>query len=179
MLSNMNSQYGNLNRGEYMTHCQAVVLSHASICLGTYQSRAFGTSSVDTLVMHSTCVVCLFNPPQYKLNCGHILCLECCRDFGEVNGRRIAIRQCPLHKIRAQQTSPVMAPIVIDLPPQYSGLRALALDGLVFFSSAVVQADKHISGGVRGIVELCVLENIENLIGLPIQHLVDLVVGTR
>lgn len=129
MLSDINAQYGNLNRSENMTYRQAVVLSHASICLGTYQSRAFDTSSVDTLVIHSTCVVCLFNPPQYELNCGHVLCLECCRDFGEVNGRRITIRQCPLHGSRAQERSPAIIPIVIDLPPQYSGLRALTLDG--------------------------------------------------
>ena len=40
--------------------------------------------------------------------------------------------------------------------------------------------DWHVfSGGIRGIVELCVLEALENRIGIPLQYFFDLVVGTR
>jgi hypothetical protein len=59
---------------------------------------------------------------------------------------------------------PTRPPQLIRLKPKLAGVRVLTLDG----------------GGVRGIIELAILREIEDRVGLgvPICDLFDLVVGT-
>jgi hypothetical protein len=38
--------------------------------------------------------------------------------------------------------------------------------------------ETFISGGVRGILELCVLKRVEEVVGVPIQELFDVAIGT-
>ena len=59
---------------------------------------------------------------------------------------------------------PTKPPQLIRLKPKIAGVRILTLDG----------------GGVRGIVELTILAEIERRVGLnvPIRDLFDLIVGT-
>ncbi|KAI1101208.1 hypothetical protein F4804DRAFT_17888 [Jackrogersella minutella] len=115
---------------------------------------------------NSVCLVCLFNPPQHALSCGHIICAECAIDFGRFEGgTQIVVDGCPLANEQGVcdiVSAKSKVPTVIQLLPAYSGLRVLTLDG----------------GGVRGIVELTVLKAIEDRIGLPLQRFFDLVVGT-
>lgn len=47
-----------------------------------------------------------------------------------------------------------------------------------FFLSKIHEAKSLISGGVRGILELCVLKRIEEVVGVPIQELFDIAIGT-
>ena len=59
---------------------------------------------------------------------------------------------------------PEKPPQRIRLKPKYAGVRVLTLDG----------------GGIRGIVELAILAQIERRVGLgvPVRDLFDLIVGT-
>ena len=59
---------------------------------------------------------------------------------------------------------PEKPPQRIQLKPKYAGVRVLTLDG----------------GGVRGIVELAILAQIERRValGVPVRDLFDLIVGT-
>ncbi|KAI0490190.1 hypothetical protein F4859DRAFT_183291 [Xylaria cf. heliscus] len=111
---------------------------------------------------NSICLCCLSNPPDHQLSCGHTICLECAKDFGRIDDHlKVVIDQCPLHDtiLHNQLTN---EPTIIAVQPPHSGLRVLVLDG----------------GGVRGIVELCVLRALEGRIGIPLHRFFDLVVGT-
>ncbi|KAH8661836.1 acyl transferase/acyl hydrolase/lysophospholipase, partial [Ilyonectria robusta] len=113
----------------------------------------------------SVCYGCLFGNPEYRLPCRHVICESCLRDSdqGETHGQ-----QTGLHMLRSclicGDTKTAGWPYQIRLRPLLSGLRVLSLDG----------------GGVRGIVELVLLEKVESLIGLdlPIGIFFDLMVGT-
>ncbi|KAJ8121312.1 hypothetical protein ONZ43_g2202 [Nemania bipapillata] len=87
-------------------------------------------------------------------------CLCCLRELPETSRTTIEINRCPLH-VREVIASP---PWVIVTKPRYAGARTLCLDG----------------GGVRGIVQLQVLRELEKILGsdLPIQLFFDLIVGT-
>ncbi|KAI0965763.1 hypothetical protein F4678DRAFT_467205 [Xylaria arbuscula] len=111
---------------------------------------------------NSICLCCLSNPPDHQLSCGHVICPECAKDFGSPDGHlKLEIKACPIHDLplRNQLTS---QPTTVAIQPPDSGLRVLVLDG----------------GGVRGIVELCVLRVLESRLGLPLHRFFDLVVGT-
>ncbi|KAK6220922.1 hypothetical protein LQW54_001842 [Pestalotiopsis sp. IQ-011] len=127
-------------------HTQALKRFYASI-----------VQDPSSFISHSICLCCLSNPPQYRLNCGHVICLECALDYGqtEASKRQITLECCPIHNNSSVEDK-------IYLTPEHSGLRILTLDG----------------GGIRGIVELCILEAIESQLNIPLNNLFDLVVGT-
>ncbi|KAI8948038.1 hypothetical protein F4801DRAFT_474669 [Xylaria longipes] len=137
---------------------QARVLAHSKTLQRFYRNLNDDLG----IFSNSICLCCLSNPPDHELSCGHIICLECAKDFGRVNDHlRIIVDQCPMHDnlLRDQLTK---QPTVIAVQPPQSGLRVLVLDG----------------GGVRGIVELSVLRALEGRIGVPLHRFFDLVVGT-
>ncbi|KAF2963626.1 hypothetical protein GQX73_g9958 [Xylaria multiplex] len=72
----------------------------------------------------------------------------------------IEINRCPIH-VRDVIASP---PWVIVTKPRFAGARTLCLDG----------------GGIRGIIQLHVLRELEKILGpdLPVQLFFDLIVGT-
>ena len=112
----------------------------------------------------SVCYGCLFGRPEYRLPCNHVICVSCVEDFDETPKEK----QYPgsfTHKscIICAATSPKW-PYRVHVKPDLAGVRVLSLDG----------------GGVRGIVELIVLQRLESLIGLglPLGRFFDLMVGT-
>lgn len=89
------------------------------------------------LFCNSICLACLFNPPQYTLTCGHILCRQCAMDFGRLeNGTQLVVVDCPMAGEqgvcnKVSHLPKLNVPSVFQLAPAYSGLRVLSLDGSV------------------------------------------------
>ncbi|GAW12462.1 hypothetical protein ANO14919_018310 [Xylariales sp. No.14919] len=112
-------------------------------------------------ISYSSCLCCLRELPECALPCGHVLCLPCVEIYGYRTSRTtIEINRCPIH-VRDVIASP---PWVIVTKPRFAGARTLCLDG----------------GGIRGIIQLHVLRELERILGpdLPIQLFFDLIVGT-
>jgi hypothetical protein len=140
------------------------------------------------LKSNMTCFACLQYAPDHVLPCGHGYCEECVKDFGKILPQKCyhyVMDECVLCNATAaewqaqQSTVPPNGlsaatqngrdvlpslPPVLRLNPRCGGIRVLTLDG----------------GGIRGVIELALLEKIEQRIGLnlPISELFDLVVGT-
>ncbi|KAI0421978.1 hypothetical protein F5X98DRAFT_360733 [Xylaria grammica] len=112
-------------------------------------------------ISYSSCLCCLRELPECALPCGHVLCLPCVEIYGyRTSKTTIEINRCPIH-VRDVIASP---PWVIVTKPRFAGARTLCLDG----------------GGIRGIIQLHVLRELERILGpdLPIQLFFDLIVGT-
>ena len=112
---------------------------------------------------NKTCFTCLQSVPDHALPCGHVFCEQCIKDFGQVcQDQRscFEMTRCVL----CFTPWPEKPPQRIRLKPKYAGVRVLTLDG----------------GGIRGIVELAILAQIERRVGLgvPVRDLFDLIVGT-
>ncbi|RSL93075.1 hypothetical protein CDV31_014873 [Fusarium ambrosium] len=107
----------------------------------------------------SICLGCFMNTPEYVLSCKHIICRDCAVAVGEViehSPRLIKTSECPLDEEHEANT-------FLRLQSADMGTRVLALDG----------------GGVRGIVELVALQELEaRLEGVPIASFFDIIVGT-
>ncbi|KAJ0109487.1 hypothetical protein J7T55_000413 [Diaporthe amygdali] len=124
--------------------------------------RVLDADGATAFVSHSACLSCLRELPECALPCGHVLCLPCMELYGTRASRTcIEISRCPLH------VGDIIAepPWTVAVKPARAGVRVLSLDG----------------GGIRGIVQLHVLREIERLLGpgLPIQLFFDLMVGTN
>lgn len=112
-------------------------------------------------ISYSACLCCLRELPECALPCGHVVCLPCVQIYGTRTSKTtIEISRCPLH-VRDIIASP---PWVINVKPAHAGTRTLCLDG----------------GGIRGIVQLTALRELEKLLGpeLPLQLFFDLIVGS-
>ncbi|KAI0490453.1 hypothetical protein F4859DRAFT_500816 [Xylaria cf. heliscus] len=117
--------------------------------------------SPSNFISYSSCLCCLRELPECALPCGHVLCLPCVEIYGyRTSKTTIEIQRCPIH-VRDVIASPAW---VITTKPRYAGVRTLCLDG----------------GGIRGIIQLHVLREIEKILGsdLPVQLFFDLIVGT-
>ncbi|KAI0966660.1 hypothetical protein F4678DRAFT_475768 [Xylaria arbuscula] len=117
--------------------------------------------SAMNFISYSSCLCCLRELPECALPCGHVLCLPCVEIYGcRTSKTTIEINRCPIH-VRDVIASP---PWVIVTKPRFAGARTLCLDG----------------GGIRGIIQLHVLRELEKILGpdLPIQLFFDLIVGT-
>ncbi|KAF2094251.1 hypothetical protein NA57DRAFT_80664 [Rhizodiscina lignyota] len=113
---------------------------------------------------NKTCFTCLQIVPDHVLPYGHVYCIECVKEFGkpsEYFESAWEMLDCALCGTRWYQS-----PQLIRLKPRCAGVRILSLDG----------------GGVRGIVELAVLEQLLAKVDLglpnPVPELFDLVMGT-
>ncbi|KAF2758985.1 hypothetical protein EJ05DRAFT_499409 [Pseudovirgaria hyperparasitica] len=111
-------------------------------------------------VSHSACFCCLREMAEHPLPCGHVLCKACIKAYGDEQQQQVSLAACPLHNRSMIFSTPWRIPIKAEL----AGVRILSLDG----------------GGIRGIVELEVLRQIEIALGgcIPIQEFFDLIVGT-
>ncbi|KAF2792920.1 FabD/lysophospholipase-like protein [Melanomma pulvis-pyrius CBS 109.77] len=120
----------------------------------------FDVGGASKFTSHATCLCCLMRPPEHALQCGHVLCTNCVKSFGEVGKTTIDMRRCPLHPFETKWERPWK----IRVKPDFAGIRVLSLDG----------------GGIRGIVELEVLRQIQRKLGvaIPIAAFFDLIVGT-
>lgn len=130
------------------------------------------TSALKTnLIGHSqltrprVCYACLFNQPEYKLPCGHVICVSCIREFDESH-QDSKYPGIAIHKscILCSSQSEAAWPREFRYLPDLSGIRVMSLDG----------------GGVRGITQLTHLSRIEHLLDLemPLREFFDLLVGT-
>jgi hypothetical protein len=106
-----------------------------------------------------TCLTCLRHKPEHVKACGHSLCDNCVRIFG--NGvigfeHQFVVPSC----IPCQDQSS----LVVQLKPPTAGVRILCIDG----------------GGVRGIIPLKTMALLQSLVGpdILIQDLFDLKFGT-
>ncbi|KAK3330701.1 hypothetical protein B0H66DRAFT_528046 [Apodospora peruviana] len=132
-------------------------------------------SGVTQITGQRTCLACLSNTPTNMLPCipkQHGICHECIRRYS--GSRRhhsvIEISECPLGCHLEKK------PWTIRVKPKTAGARILVLDGF----TTGLNTDEFRSGGIRGIVELAILTEIEKATGLQIriQDLFDLVIGT-
>ncbi|KAI9781874.1 MAG: hypothetical protein M1839_005668 [Geoglossum umbratile] len=110
---------------------------------------------------NKTCFACLKEVPDHVLPCLHTFCETCVRDFGKGSDTKAGewvMEECPLCR------SSWVDPQKIQTRPLGAGVRLLTLDG----------------GGVRGILEIAILKEIERKtgLGLPILSYFDLVTGT-
>ncbi|OAP65340.1 hypothetical protein AYL99_01312 [Fonsecaea erecta] len=120
-----------------------------------YESN-FGTVFCDNI----GCLCCLMSSASHCLECKHVVCTDCVKDFGvAINATTVEMSDCPMH-----ETQPWIHKPLIRFKPPAAGLRLLSLDG----------------GGIRGIVQLVLLQQLEKHLGgrIPIQSFFDLVVGT-
>ena len=119
-----------------------------------------------TIFPSRLCFACLLAPCDIFLPCGHALCEMCFRNASTtitdddnltVPSGVMSSKQCLFCGRSWEQFEAI-------LPPPTASARILALDG----------------GGVKGIVELEILTQIEQKIGLglPIYNFFDLMVGT-
>ncbi|KAJ5771523.1 uncharacterized protein N7511_003574 [Penicillium nucicola] len=105
----------------------------------------------------TTCFVCLCRPPEHMLPCKHTLCDTCVVIFGHpsvLGEYHFEIAQCPICDERSHVT-------IRQLPPTKHPV-ILSLDG----------------GGVRGLIQLGLLQALEKRIGVSITSLPDLCMGT-
>ena len=106
-----------------------------------------------------TCLVCLRRPPENNLPCGHAVCENCVRVFGEPdeNDRwALSIRRCFLCYM-------VLQDVMVKVKPDTAGVNVLTIDG----------------GGVKGVVPLPFLQILQDRIGLqiPVQDNFDVGFG--
>jgi len=111
---------------------------------------------------NKTCLTCLQAVPDHTLNCGHCLCVQCVQDLGkrsDLYEYGWVVDACILCQISWKDLGNLFR-----LHPICAGVRALTLDG----------------GGVRGVVELALLEHLDNAIELdiPLQECFDIMIGT-
>lgn len=111
--------------------------------IGQYKSR--------WLNIHSTrvCLICLRRVPLYDLPCGHMICNNCVRVFGNESNSDpylFVVQRCFL----CQVTMP--GDVDIRMHPPTVGAGILCIDG----------------GGIRGTMPLQILKRIKERIALPI-----------
>ncbi|KAM0716770.1 hypothetical protein Q7P37_008215 [Cladosporium fusiforme] len=112
---------------------------------------------------NKTCITCLQAVPDHVLECGHAFCDTCVREFGSLSEDFEAawvIKTCMLCWKQWYQGGHV-----VRFKPKCAGVRVLSLDG----------------GGIRGIVELVLLELVHQRMGidsLAIKDCFDLITGT-
>ncbi|QDS72494.1 hypothetical protein FKW77_010061 [Venturia effusa] len=128
-------------------------------------SQTARSSGVSTLFSNRTCLTCLVNCPLYVLPCSiqpqHAICEPCAQRSSITSAdvdSYLSLEQCPL------DCELTKSPWIIRKKPKNAGVRLMALDG----------------GGIRGIIELCILKRVVDAVGhnIPIQELFDLAIGT-
>ncbi|KAK4629215.1 Calcium-independent phospholipase A2-gamma [Fulvia fulva] len=139
---------------------QAAAETHEDWVLPHFIEHA-ARGDAKAFISHTVCFACLFEPPEHALPCGHVLCTRCLKTSGKVSlSRFVEIARCPLER----KESRFRTAWRVHLKPASCGVRVLTLDG----------------GGIRGIVELETLKQIEKELGdgVSVQSFFDLIVGT-
>ena len=115
------------------------------------------------MTSNTTCLSCLNAVPENVLHCGHGYCVQCVRELGKASESfesAWTFEVCPLC---LKRTGDNYSHLVRE-PPTCAGVRVLTLDG----------------GGIRGIIELALIAQLEAELGLaiPFRDYFDLIVGT-
>jgi hypothetical protein len=109
---------------------------------------------------NKTCLSCLQAVPDHVLPCGHAFCPRCVQEIGKLSldfECAFDMNECIFCGRFTNRK--------IQLKPRCAGVRILTLDG----------------GGIRGIVELAILAQIQaklNPVNVPLRDFFDLVIGT-
>ncbi|KIW89517.1 uncharacterized protein Z519_09673 [Cladophialophora bantiana CBS 173.52] len=116
-----------------------------------------------SLTSNITCLACLQAVPENVLHCGHGFCVQCVRELGQASESfesAWTFEVCPLCSARTCDSYSHL----IRERPRCAGARILTLDG----------------GGIRGIIELAIIQEMEKRLGLqiPFRDYFDLIVGT-
>ena len=126
------------------------------------QSRASFQRIWRGIKSNKTCLSCVQAVPDHVLGCGHSYCPRCVQELGDLSGKSECAWDMSCWLCFEDSGQEIHT---VQLRPRCAGTRILTLDG----------------GGVRGIVELTVLDALKNTIGLesiPIKDMFDLIVGT-
>lgn len=92
------------------------------------RNSAEGSKPHAALTSHTACFCCLFGQADHCLPCGHVLCTQCLRAYGEQHeAHAIRVFGCPMEHIKDQREHVH----VIHLKPSSAGIRILTLDGYV------------------------------------------------
>ncbi|RPA85543.1 hypothetical protein BJ508DRAFT_411946 [Ascobolus immersus RN42] len=116
------------------------------------------------LQSNALCLTCLADKPKFPLPCLHSICESCLKCFGTTNNRfRYRLESCPICS-SSDASRAFKEAAIFHVTPKEVSPCVLTLDG----------------GGVRGIVQLQTLQQIEKVIGLgiPIREFFDVIVGT-
>lgn len=93
---------------------------------GAISSFYLSLGSARRFTHHGTCLCCLMGFPQYSLPCGHVICLQCVKLYGQDHeGGYLTFESCPLHPDDVISS----IPWPICLKPESAGVRILSLDG--------------------------------------------------
>ncbi|KAL5936827.1 hypothetical protein ACKVV1_011385 [Pyricularia oryzae] len=110
---------------------------------------------------HETCFSCVSRRPQFGLSCGHFVCENCIRVFGNKNDLDpwvYHVKQCLL-------CGADVGNMAIRVRPDNASVRVLSIDG----------------GGVRGVAPLRFLQTLQDQLRLPdypVQRHFDVIYGT-
>lgn len=112
---------------------------------------------------YKTCFSCLDGVPDHVLACGHAYCPWCVQELGIPSVDRECawtFAECCL----CCRGGDDLNTYYIQLKPRCAGVRVLTLDG----------------GGIRGVIELALLQAVaeEAGLGVPVRDYFDLIVGT-
>lgn len=110
---------------------------------------------------HETCFSCVARRPQFGLSCGHSVCENCVKVFGNKND----LDPWVYHVSQCFICGAGVGSLAIRVRPENASIRVLSIDG----------------GGVRGVAPLQFLRTLQDQLRLPnypIQRHFDLIYGT-
>ncbi|KXX79898.1 Calcium-independent phospholipase A2-gamma [Madurella mycetomatis] len=114
----------------------------------------------------SVCYACFFGRPEYRLPCGHAICVTCLEDFDsdQIMDKKLYPGVFTHSRCIICDATGAAWPYRTHVKPRLAGVRVLSLDG----------------GGVRGVVELVVLRELEKKtgLGIPLGRFFDFIIGT-
>jgi hypothetical protein len=91
-----------------------------------YRVKEFFQGRARKYISLATCYCCLMHVPEHPLTCGHVLCTDCVKNYGEnVRNFVVVMKSCPLHPNETKD----MRLGVIYFKPDFAGVRVLSLDG--------------------------------------------------
>jgi hypothetical protein len=169
------SQWTNLIRTQFIAYYTSLVTDDGAVNSPTTKPAPCKVKTIRVNVLqkyseqwkrimsNTTCLACLQEAPENVLRCGHAYCVRCVRELGKESTTFESAWEfnlCPLCCAPTQENYSHL----VRVKPRCAGGRVLTLDG----------------GGIRGIIELAVVNELDkNLaLGIPFRDFFDLIIGT-